>query len=190
MDVEFNLDEIDNLLEQTKKEIGLYAGVKTGYMTDKQYKNGLKVAENALIQEFGADIEIPEQEREINFKIDKNGKSRFSKKKQANFQQTVKIKAHKVNIPARPFIRNCIDKNEESWKKLFNKNLGNEKLNLKQNLNLLGEQIKDDLRQSIDDTIDPPNANSTIKSKKSSHPLINTGRLKQSIQQRVIKYET
>ena len=50
--------------------------------------------------------------------------------------------------------------------------------------------MKDNLRQSIDDTIDPPNANSTIKSKKRSHPLINTGHLKQSIQQRVIKYET
>lgn len=86
-------------------------------------------------------------------------------------------------IPARPFIRNCIRNNRKKWIKLYKDNvIRNNKLDL----NYIANIIVGDVKTSIDKTIEPPNKQSTIAKKKSSHPLIDTGRLKNSITYRII----
>lgn len=88
-------------------------------------------------------------------------------------------------IPARPFLTNTYDKHKEQWKKLFIKNFTNKRTML-QNLNIVGEYMKNNIKQSIDETLTPPNSPQTIRRKKSSHPLIDTGLLKKSVAKEVI----
>lgn len=65
--------------------------------------------EYAAIHNYGGTIKIPARERTLNFKVNKNGQSRFAKLKHANFQQTVQGKAHAIKMPARPFMRGLSD---------------------------------------------------------------------------------
>ena len=86
-------------------------------------------------------------------------------------------------LPARPFIRTAIDENAASYEKMIKKGLGNlvkpgGAITL---LNRLSLQAVADVQRKIVQVKSPPNAASTIKAKKSSNPLIDTGRLRQSI---------
>ena len=58
----------------------------------------------AVIHNEGGIINKKESNRSINFKISRDGRSRFSKKKKANFQQDVTIGAHAIKIPKRQFV--------------------------------------------------------------------------------------
>lgn len=58
----------------------------------------------ARIHNEGGVINKSERAATINFKIKKDGTSRFTKQKKANFQQDVTIGAHSINIPKRQFI--------------------------------------------------------------------------------------
>lgn len=86
-------------------------------------------------------------------------------------------------IPARPFIRTAIDENAASYEKMIKKGLGylvkpGGAVTL---LNRLSLKTVADVQRKIVTIKTPPNAASTIKAKKSSNPLIDTGRLRQSI---------
>ncbi|MDR0571546.1 MAG: hypothetical protein LBG48_01705 [Rickettsiales bacterium] len=89
-------------------------------------------------------------------------------------------------IPSRPFIRNTIEKNAEKWTKDFEKLLNKEEP-LKMMLSRMGVIVKTDLQDSIDSNTPPPNAKSTVKAKGSSYTLIDTGKLRNSIQMELIK---
>ena len=58
----------------------------------------------AKIHNEGGTINKSATTRSQNFKINKNGKSRFATKIRANFQQDVNVGAHTINIPKRQFI--------------------------------------------------------------------------------------
>lgn len=91
-----------------------------------------------------------------------------------------------LKIPMRPFFRNAITKNSKKWFAI----LGNELKtsgNAEFALNRLGEIAKGDIMQSITAIKTPPNAESTIKQKGSSNPLIDTGFLRASVNYKVIK---
>lgn len=91
-----------------------------------------------------------------------------------------------LKIPMRPFFRNAITKNSKKWFAI----LGNEiktSGNAEFALNRLGEIAKGDIVQSITALKTPPNAESTIKQKGSSNPLINTGFLRASVNYKVTK---
>ena len=75
--------------------------------------------EYAAIHNYGGEIKIPARQRTLNFKIKKNGQSRFAKLKNANFQQTVQGKAHTIKMPARPFMRDMSEKAKEKIIRLF-----------------------------------------------------------------------
>lgn len=89
-------------------------------------------------------------------------------------------------IPPRPFIRKAIDTDTDKWKTFFTDNLKKE-ISVKKIVGLTGQVIKNSLVESIDNMVDPPNAPATIRKKKSSHPLIDTGTMKNSIQTEVLK---
>ena len=54
-------------------------------------------------------------------------------------------------------------------------------------MNHLGLRIQRDVQRTIRNLSDPPNSPITIHNKKSSNPLIDTGRLRQSVTYKVVK---
>lgn len=87
------------------------------------------------------------------------------------------------DIPARPFIRTAIDENSAKYEAMFKKGMGflvkpGGALKL---INRLSLKAVADVQRKITQVKSPPNAASTIKAKGSSNPLIDTGRLRQSI---------
>ena len=68
-----------------------------------------------------------------------------------------------VHIPARPFLRMSVDDNASKIK------------------SFLQEKKKDLIQEKITDGSFAPNAASTVKKKGSSKPLIDTGRMRQSV---------
>jgi phage gpG-like protein len=88
------------------------------------------------------------------------------------------------HIPERSFIRSSCDTKRKVHLRLLRRLekkviLGH--LNKKQALTQIGEMVKSDMVQAINSGIDPALDPKTIRRKKSSKPLIDTGRLKGSI---------
>lgn len=68
---------------------------------------GVEIGTNidyASIHQFGGAIAQAARTRTLNFRIDRDGKSRFAKKKRANFQQDVQVGSRTVVIPRREFL--------------------------------------------------------------------------------------
>jgi phage gpG-like protein len=88
-----------------------------------------------------------------------------------------------IVIPERSFIRSTTDK-KKYWKveidKAYNSIIDGKDTAIAA-IAKVGIIARDDIKQTITDGIPPPNAESTIKKKKSSHPLIDTGILRNSI---------
>lgn len=87
------------------------------------------------------------------------------------------------NIPPRPFFRNAINKNSDKWGKIFLQ--GMQKQSARNAFGLLGERIRKDIVQSINDTNEPPNSPVTIARKGSSKPLVDTGLMRASVNYRI-----
>lgn len=91
---------------------------------------------------------------------------------------------HEIVIPARPFLHPAITEGAPLFKRLAEKKmldvlLG--KYSMDQLLNQMGVLGVSLVQEKITSIQDPPNAESTIRKKKSSKPLIDTGNLRQSI---------
>lgn len=90
------------------------------------------------------------------------------------------------NLPGRPFLELALEKHGKEWEALMKKLLtayAHGKITLRQVLELLGERASADVRKTITTGagVPPPNAPATIKRKGSSRPLVDSGRLVQSI---------
>lgn len=87
-------------------------------------------------------------------------------------------------IPQRSFIRSTCDAGQQKYIKLMAKLQGmyiHGKIALKQALSMIGSVVEKDIVQTINRGLEPALKPSTIKRKKSSKPLIDTGRLKGSV---------
>jgi hypothetical protein len=92
------------------------------------------------------------------------------------------------HIPERSFIRSSCDAKRTEHLRLLQrleKKVISGHLNKKQALIQFGEMVKSDMVQAINSGIDPALDPKTIRRKKSSRPLIDTGHLKGSIAQEV-----
>lgn len=87
-------------------------------------------------------------------------------------------------IPERPFMRGWFDGNLQRIKKfaetLYGK-VADGTMKANTALKVLGQWAQDQIRKSIINLKSPPNAPSTIRIKKSSNPLIDTGTMLNSI---------
>lgn len=87
-------------------------------------------------------------------------------------------------IPARPSLRTAFDENKHEINALikdeYSKILKGEST-VKKSLALVGEFMEAKIKKKITEIRTPPNAVSTIKRKKSSNPLIDTGQFRASI---------
>lgn len=89
-----------------------------------------------------------------------------------------------VTIPERSYIRSTIDERKRRiFGKAFNlqKDIFLGKISMKKALSIMGLLIKGNIVQKIVSLRSPANAASTIRKKGSSNPLIDEGRLRQSI---------
>lgn len=88
------------------------------------------------------------------------------------------------HIPARPFIRSTFDEQVGEWERLValvERRLIAGTMSISQALKLLGAKIVADIQAKITDGPHEPNRPSTIAKKGSTSPLIDTGRLRQSV---------
>lgn len=90
-----------------------------------------------------------------------------------------------IHIPPRPFFRRAIVSNTNKWINYYKNNMKISNNNAYA-LNYVGELARGDIINSIKTLNNPPNTKSTIRQKKSSKPLIDTGLLVRSVSYRVI----
>lgn len=146
--VKINIDGVGELCGRLQKQFKKIKGARAGYFRNASYPNGLEVAENALIQEYGTE-----------------------------------------RIPPRPFLRKTLKKQKE-WAKYVKENFdanGDSPQNLERVAQTVGLMMQTDIQDSIMSNIPPPNAESTIRKKGSSKTLIDTGTLRNSVHNEVIK---
>jgi len=112
---------------------------------------------------------------------EQHAKSDFSNVDVATVQEFGTLDGH---IPERSHVRATIDENGATYhdlaKTLYRRVLEGE-LGLHQALGIFGTKVASDMKRKIQRGIDPPLAESTIRAKQSSKPLIDTGQLIGSI---------
>nr|DAI17696.1 MAG TPA: virion morphogenesis protein [Caudoviricetes sp.] len=89
-------------------------------------------------------------------------------------------------IPQRPFMQQTAERHDnwgDETAKTWNAVIDGE--NPKIGANLIGEKVKGDIQEEIANGEFTPNAPRTIAKKKSARPLIDTGRMRQSITYKV-----
>lgn len=181
-------DKLRAALEQLQRKVQDGAHVRVGFFEGATYPDGTPVAQIAAIQEFGATIDVESREQTIYRAIDAKGDfkkgGRFVKKAKSNFATTHDVGAHTVIIPPRPFMRETIASHSHGWGKLLGTALEVANFNVKVALGVTGRAIADQMRDTIS-RISPPNAPSTVKKKGFNTPLVDTGRLRNSIQHEV-----
>lgn len=84
-------------------------------------------------------------------------------------------------IPPRPFFTNMVNEKSPEWPDTLASILPQVNFDATKALNLMGEGIKGQLKQSIIDTNEPPLATATVKRKGHSKPLIDTSHLINSV---------
>lgn len=89
--------------------------------------------------------------------------------------------APRAGIPPRPFFRNMIADKKKEWPAAIAGLLRDNNCDARRTLELTGQAVSGQLRQSIVDTNTPPLAPSTIARKGFDKPLIDTGHMFNSI---------
>ena len=84
-------------------------------------------------------------------------------------------------IPSRPFIRNTVDLHQDEIKQVING------ATAEQVLRQMGVYFKGQMQEEITNGEYVPNAPVTIRKKKSDKPLIDTGRMRSSVQYQIKK---
>lgn len=119
----------------------------------------------------------------------KNGNAFLAREKGKNQLEFAYALKKEVIIPERSFIRSTFDHQEKDWSdyvtRLLNQLIGN-KITAKELFEKLGIRIQKDIQKTIREISDPPNVSLTTKNKGSSNPLVDTGRLRQSVTFKVV----
>ena len=92
-----------------------------------------------------------------------------------------------ANIPARPFFRNTIAEKQDEWADNAASRLQQADGDVGKALALIGEDVKGDIVETIQNFNEPENAPSTVKKKGFNKPLIDTGDLWRAIQSEVVE---
>lgn len=146
---------MQRLTELSKKEVAV------GVPASTTAKDGVSLALIAAVHEFGTIINMP-------------GRGEGE--------------GYSITIPQRSFLRSTLQDNQELIKKLADdlaKQVIKNKLSPTDALNRLGHAVVGLVQKKIQTGNFVPNAPSTIRKKKSSRPLIDTGHLRQSITHKV-----
>lgn len=171
--VKFDISKVDKLCGKLKKDLQSVKGARAGILKDKAYENGFSLIQNALVQEYGCSI-------------------RVTPKMRAWFKYQgcpLKRTTTEIIIPPRPFLRKTL-KNQKQWVKYVNEMFDANQdggMTLKQIASRIGAMMQKGIQESIGSNIPPANSGFTIKRKKSTRTLVDTGALIGSIHYEVIK---
>jgi len=139
----------------------------------------------AAKNEYGGTFTMPAHDVTIYRKIDSQGNfkksGKFVKRKDSNFSTTHHVEAHEITTPPRPFFRQMIAKESKTWADKIGNCLLASHYDADNALNMVGEEIKGALQESIRNLIDPPLSKSTIAKKGFSKPLIHTAHMLDSV---------
>lgn len=129
------------------------------------------------------------QHRKLDPRVLKGGRVRVgfpeSKSTRSNIEKAVWNEfGTRRGVPERPFMRNALRNNATIYKKALRASaskilLGD--VTLKSVLNKLGALVQGDIQDEITAMREPPNAPQTVKRKRSSKPLIDTGAMRQAV---------
>ena len=96
--------------------------------------------------------------------------------------------ARSVNIPERSFIRSGFDENLDKIEKVVGRAIGEALSNMTVlDFELVGDYVAGQIKKYMTDLSSPPNSELTMNMKGSSNPLIDTGRMRQSITHKVVR---
>lgn len=91
-------------------------------------------------------------------------------------------------IPERPALRQANVRLYRELPELLKKRIDSQTMTVDVRLaNEIGNKAQDLIRESIEGLSEPPNAPSTIESKSGSNPLVDTGRMTEVIEYRIIR---
>ena len=176
-------ERLQQYLEELEKSLSSGKGLKVGFLEGSTYPDGTSVPMVAATQEFGGSITIPERVQDLNFRYDeRTGKvgQKFVRANKANFVQSVVIPAHVITIPSRPFFRTMIAEKSPAWGGDLGEIMKVSDFDARKSLAIMGERIVGQLKQSITDMNEPPNAASTVRDKGFNNPLIRSGHMQSS----------
>lgn len=143
--------------------------LKVGFLDSKSqsYPDGTSVVAVAVQNEFGGTA-------------DTTGLQKKAKEKGLNISLP-----ETMQVPPRPFFRNAMDKNQAKYGRLMKSYLSGKGMAAGKDADtffrMLGSVMEDDIRKSIDSTHTPENSPLVEMIKESSHPLIDTGHMRQSV---------
>lgn len=95
-----------------------------------------------------------------------------------------------LKIPERSFFRSTMDENKDIWEHQilsFMRRMTALKIKPETFFEILGTDIQNKIKEKITTLREPENSEVTIKLKKSSNPLIDTGAMRASIRYKVVK---
>lgn len=174
-------------LDNNYVKAGFPEGAKVGDAKKKShgkaYEDMSEVARIATWNEFGAKIQHAGGTAYRSMAIGGKIITRFIKNSSANSYDN-RTGAHTIIIPARPFFRKAIDTCKEQYSEFQGKivqQVLDAKITPPKAFELLGLWIKAKIQKSIRDTTTPPNSDATIRRKGSSHPLIDTAQMLNSV---------
>lgn len=142
-------------------------------------------AKLGAIQEYGADIDHPGG-TSYGYKTQKDaekGKVSFLASGQG-FMELGKTEAHKITIPARPWLEPGVKSGNLEYLRIIRDALEDGE-DLEQALERVGVVAVAKVQQYMTQLKSPANAPSTIRKKGSSNPLIDTGILRSSVDYKV-----
>lgn len=176
----------ESKLKELSENVRKAATLKVGVMADATYDDGTMVAAVAAFNEFGGTFTVPAHEvtiyREVNEDLtDFKKGGRFVKKSKSNFASDHMVPEHTVTRPPRPFMRQCIAEHSGEWPEQIAKFLEANNYDAAAALKETGGLIEAQLKTSIRNFTDPGNAPSTIRRKGADDPLIDSGRMLNSV---------
>ncbi len=159
-------DKLEKHLKELSKRVTKAASVDVGFMEDATYPDGTSVAMVAALNEFG------------------HGNSVGAKLSRTRLARWLGVKA-KTATPPRPFFRGMVQEKSPEWGDAVGDLLNATGFDAEKTLNLAGEGIAGQLRQSIVDYVGPPLAESTVKRKGHDKQLVDSGVMLRSVDKRV-----
>jgi len=155
--------EASKVIQKIQGSLDGPKGVKVGFPAGEVDRD---IVLRASVNEFGATIPVT------------------AKMRGWFWAQGANVSKSTITIPERPFMRTTFKENREDYQQ-FLRQLARQVLggqaNIAEALNTLGVKAVGDIQDTIGSLSEPPNAPFTIKQKRSSNPLIETGEMRQSV---------
>lgn len=148
-------------------------------------ESGLSMAGLGAVHQFGASIDHPGGTRYVST----GGKAKFVSNSFTG-PVTGVTKAHKITIPARPWLDVGVASGESEYAAIFKENMGDiasGKTSVIDVLNIVGVVAVSKVQEFMINLTSPANAASTVRAKGSSNPLIDSGAMMQSVGYAVTK---